>query len=248
MSDPFWKTNGKDDFTKFFGSDSNAMLELKLSVPPDRPTLHENLLASQTAKSKASGEDFLFSDGESSWNYGQWYRVNKATNAIYPRFDPKFKHRDSNFTMPVNHVRTILFISKQADTELGEDTKLARKGWTPSDPKVPYYFVNDSHTNFPAVGFKAGGKTIEYQGNFKRIVADYVDSVNHPEVTQYGSTYFAQQLGFDVKGHTFPMCKESLGYFDTEDGKTPDQYGPPGAHVLDARDTSPHFQGCIAVK
>jgi hypothetical protein len=241
MSDPFWKTNGKDDFTKFFGSDSNAMLELKLSAPPDRPTLHEKLLMSQTAKSKDSGEDFLVPDEASDWWYGGFYRVNKAISAIYPRFNPKDKHRDSNFTMPVNHVRTVLYISKQADTEIGEDTTLALKGWTESNPEVPWYLVNSRKASFH--NFKAApnnGIVKVYNVHKKRRVADFIDQTNHPSVLQYGGAYFAKRLGFEVKCHAFPKCVEEFDAFNTDKMMDPSQFGPAGG--------GGDYQACIGVK
>ena len=71
-------SKSKDDFTRFFSDDGNAMLELKLSAPPDRPTLNEDLLRSQIAKSSTSGEDFLKPDNDSYWTLGQFYCVNKT--------------------------------------------------------------------------------------------------------------------------------------------------------------------------
>jgi len=204
---------------------------------------------------------------------GQFYHVNKtldhtctkgdapgATSTsvpfgyIYPCQDPSRKLRDSNFMMPTNHVRTVLYISKQADSEFGEDKQYMSRGWTDSNPKVPYYYIYSGNAGARSTYNNFVNKQNQYGNdltivkkrdmNVKRIVGDYMFFSNNPQnFPAYGEVYFAKRLGFDVIGHTMPHCPESNGYFD-QPNISPSQSGvwsDPNGRNLPNDDWSMHY-------
>ena len=116
---------------------TGGVLNLNVTEPLETLPLHRNVVRSMG--STQGGEDFVnqamvetgFGSSDVYFPTGDYYRQKGGTyrsrrdsvpyTEIYPRLqDPKA--RASNYSVPRNHIRSMLYIGKQADSERGAQT------------------------------------------------------------------------------------------------------------------------------
>ena len=228
-------------------------LDLNLSTPPDRPPFEGRVVKAFMQGKGANGEDWVGYPPNAIWSAAQFYRVNGSS--LYPRFGPTSKLRNSNFDQPPNHVRTVLFIGKQAPSEKGQDTLHALQGWTDPAPRVgiatPGQFNRADMGKIIARGSSTGGIL---PMNMNRIMLDPLQHTLHKDskFSEFGGNSYATRYGFTKNnvnmtqfGQYGYACPVSGDRFDYQVKHTSD-YGPYKDGGGQDKDYSgPAYEACL---